>query len=804
MSGRLLSEKYVFNKIKNTNGESLTYSKWFEKEETVEPEQKLHLNKLHAQYSALKYIPRIIGLLPTYGLLTGIYKVNRYKLYIDIGELSDSDLFALIWLAMTGVILFCLNQIIFYRRDIINIIKENLLLNKNEVKKKSLEKYENQILFNPVTEFLVITPALICFIFFTMPTIANTSGSYSFQSLFVFITCLIFNIFLYLFNKNKIKCISSEVDKKKKLIEVNLLLISRIVITLLVFLLLVPKYSSVKFIVFIGPISITALCLGSFSVIFSNIYYWGYSTPKEDFRYINILPGEKIPTITLIIILALISSQFNWNDNHQIRHIYGIKEQNKTENSKKKDIVLSIPDAFDSWIEKRNDKNKYIEKNIAYPVYIVSAQGGGIYAAYHAASTLAKLHDTSDGKFSSHVFAISSVSGGSLGSAVYSALVKEFAQQQNKNINSPTTINVHKKISPYVEKILGNDFLSPLFSLALFPDLLQRFIPIPISTWDRVRGLELALEEYWDNTFNASTEMKNYENYFSNSYKEFWNLCEENPALVLNTTNVETGERVVFSPFKFSTNGLNSFFDFDLVYPNIPLSTATFISARFPIFTPAGWFKHYVKDETSATKRISKSRLVDGGYFDNSGVATARDIIDEILEDTQIYNPKTVKKSKEKVLRISLINIALVDSPDTRKFSDASHQGLNEILSPLRTVVNVRNSRANSIIEQAEDDLNTHPLAVSNIKKNKNESNMKIIYNTRFIPIYLDNYIGERATLPLGWLLSKNTRMSIDTQIPEPDNDLDSDSLCKSDESDSFVIEKYNFCISEEIKNQLQ
>ncbi len=56
-----------------------------------------------------------------------------------------------------------------------------------------------------------------------------------------------------------------------------------------------------------------------------------------------------------------------------------------------------------------------------YPVFIIAAEGGGIYAASAAATMLAILQDAVP-EFSEHVFAISGVSGGAIGAAIFRAL----------------------------------------------------------------------------------------------------------------------------------------------------------------------------------------------------------------------------------------------------------------------------------------------------------------------------------------------------------------------------------------------
>jgi len=61
---------------------------------------------------------------------------------------------------------------------------------------------------------------------------------------------------------------------------------------------------------------------------------------------------------------------------------------------------------------------------LPYPVFIVSAEGGGIRAAFWTAGLLCAIQDEEPG-FANHVLGISGVSGGSLGAATFAALVAE-------------------------------------------------------------------------------------------------------------------------------------------------------------------------------------------------------------------------------------------------------------------------------------------------------------------------------------------------------------------------------------------
>jgi hypothetical protein len=102
------------------------------------------------------------------------------------------------------------------------------------------------------------------------------------------------------------------------------------------------------------------------------------------------------------------------------------------------------------WLESRRAA---IEASTNYPVIVVAAAGGGIRAAYWTAGILGSLADKPD-HFLDHLFGISSVSGASVGAAMFAALVK------------------FKDLHPamHTRALLGGDFLAPVMGTMLIRD----------------------------------------------------------------------------------------------------------------------------------------------------------------------------------------------------------------------------------------------------------------------------------------------------------------------------------------------
>lgn len=325
-----------------------------------------------------------------------------------------------------------------------------------------------------------------------------------------------------------------------------------------------------------------------------------------------------IPFITICVIIAVVASVFELNNNHSIR------TWKKSPAFEKPHVVR----AFDAWYESRKDRQFYEDLNQPYPVYIVAARGGGLYAAYHTAKFLARLQDQCP-SFAQHTFAISGVSGGSLGGAVFAALTKALKAPNDAHLPCAALNEARNNdFENRVDEFFDSDFLSPLLAALLFPDFVQHFLPYPIPRFDRARALEASIEKTWAHV------APEYPDIFSDDVFTLWKAEESTPALVLNTTNVETGINHAVMPFMRMDEARVPLFD--VLRPEIgseetldrkedpqtlrmryretmALSTAAVLSARFPWVLPAGSY-----DALS---------FVDGGYYDNSGLSAAEDII---------------------------------------------------------------------------------------------------------------------------------------------------------------------------------
>src|SRR5262249_42511324 len=99
------------------------------------------------------------------------------------------------------------------------------------------------------------------------------------------------------------------------------------------------------------------------------------------------------------------------------------------------------------------------------------------------------------------------------------------------------------------------------------------------------------------------------------------------PALFLNATSVETGRRSIASRVQPAHPGERTFLDaddtLDILKSDVSLAAAIHNSARFTYVSPAGHLESYDGQE--------HGHVVDGGYFENSGLATLQEVHDAIM-----------------------------------------------------------------------------------------------------------------------------------------------------------------------------
>jgi hypothetical protein len=475
------------------------------------------------------------------------------------------------------------------------------------------------------------------------------------------------------------------------------------------------------------------------------------------------------PLTVIVSALGVAFAILGWNDNHRIDY---------TDGGPARDFKFG----FTQWLQQRGDLAYFADKRQPYPVYIIAAEGGGMAAGYHLATFLAKLQETCP-TFAQHIFAISSVSGGSLGAA-------QFAAQASTSIkNVPwqpcRSAPIDGEYSHNAREFFRADFLSPLVAATLFPDLLQRVIPFPIGALDRARALENAFiaraAEIWGERPNP----------FSKSVHKQWDPAGSAPVLLLNTTSIEMGARVTISPLVFQSTPTALDLDSLMCGDNpertveMPLATSVSLSARAPWITPAGWLEKNdaqpaeicgqapLQGNKEGGAKRDRLYLVDGGYFENSGLETALEIAAKLrahARDCQ-KTPSAAQCSEafQHGVEIRVIMVFAKDGYAEQfwgPFPDLSSSRPNELWAPLRTLLNTGSARTRAVHSRQshfDDDYNY----VDNLSDDNTIARLdryripgEVILGTNELQhAVLD---GTTFFLPLGWRLSRRSMDHID------------------------------------------
>jgi predicted acylesterase/phospholipase RssA len=359
---------------------------------------------------------------------------------------------------------------------------------------------------------------------------------------------------------------------------------------------------------------------------------------------------------------------------------------------------------LNEWIASRN---AHATKEWPYPVFIVTAEGGGIRAAYWTATVLGALQDQFP-DFADHVLAMSGVSGGSVGASIFAALV----------IGAAEDAEVRRKEGGYEAcalKIARGDLLSPPLASMLLAAPLSLITGKYVQA-DRAVALEQALERSWESVMNNDRFAEPFKNVAANA---------KGMLLLPNSTSAGSGQRIVIS--SLATDAM-----FKPAYTldgrPLALSTATLLSARFPAISPAALY------EKTPERWI---RIVDGGYSDNSGAATGADVLRALgaaLDHAQV-------KERFRPVVIAITNSAVTEEEGIARGGFRSLT-LGALLDPVETLGSVSGTAS----ARFQDDLRTRVKELGGIYL----EGMRLSYG--------------KADLPLGWMLAPVTTLDIDTR----------------------------------------
>jgi|HubBroStandDraft_6_1064221.scaffolds.fasta_scaffold00449_11 hypothetical protein len=339
-----------------------------------------------------------------------------------------------------------------------------------------------------------------------------------------------------------------------------------------------------------------------------------------------------IPTLAIVGLVGILTAQSNQSD-----HFYELKDRT---------TETSAPEPSET-----------ISANQATRVIVVAANGGGIQAGAWAAQVLYGLDQEGRDEFSRALRMISSVSGGSVGNVFFVNWLAD------RKVKRPDDAAAESSLDEVAWGLAWPDFLR-----ALCPWIFRNFI-----------GRGRALERAWClNSMGAQQAVGHLDTPLSS-----WNdevSRGQLPAVVMNATIAESGYRLLLATTRNKGNAVgraevdaSELHTINGQRRDVGVVTAARLSATFPYVTPA----------SRSDGLGPQPHVVDGGYYDNYGMATLVEWLDEAL---------TGAATKVDSVLVIQIHGSPV-STDRMTESDAKNRGwFYQAIAPLTTLAAVRSA----------------------------------------------------------------------------------------------------------------
>jgi hypothetical protein len=294
-----------------------------------------------------------------------------------------------------------------------------------------------------------------------------------------------------------------------------------------------------------------------------------------------------------------------------------------------------------------------VDESDRVPMVIVAAAGGGIRAAYWTATVLETIKkDLDPNGLRPYLFAISGVSGGSVGATAFDAALAN---------SDETTCGQKCKSST---EFLSEDFLAPTLASGIFKDVPASFLP-DLGQDDRGAALEQGFEHASQGLLARP--------FLSLFPYDRGKAAPWRPILLLNATHEESGKRIITSHVLIERNVFVDALDgLHVLESDVRASTAAHNSARFSYISPAGnlgrrkdpdsksWM---LTDPASWKKWLAdwNGSVIDGGYFENYGALTALELA-RAAEATL-----NAEKSSAENPHVKLVILMISSDPDLAK-----------------------------------------------------------------------------------------------------------------------------------------
>lgn len=430
-------------------------------------------------------------------------------------------------------------------------------------------------------------------------------------------------------------------------------------------------------------------------------FWGGLLAYFNDFRY--------RPLLLLVLTYFMLASI--WNDNTAVRTTTSLLLNDTIRRP-------TVKAHFTKWIEARRQ-----EDQDTIPLVLVAAEGGGIRALNWTAETLIRLDSIIPG-FSRHVYALSGVSGGGVGTVFYTAFLRDVPDVQRI-----------AQFDPF-RNVIRDDYLSAVSAALLFPDAAQRLIPFPIPFLERAKWLE----DSWAASYQTNLHLNTLDSGLTALYYNKAGYNYDLPSLLLNGTLAESGQKTITSNLQLDPHYFTDVVStLNVLGSDVPLKTAASLCSRFPVLTNGGLIQTSEVDKQNR-KPLFSGHVVDGGYFDNTGVETCIQLLNNLVPFIQGFDRANVH---------IIPYILFIKNSNTTTRRPRERSVLQEVQIPLLAFFNAWDNGSTT----RDNMFNSFMDRFTNPKTN-----------------YLTIRLAYRDRYPLGWFLSDHMARSISRQAEDSIN----------------------------------
>jgi hypothetical protein len=405
------------------------------------------------------------------------------------------------------------------------------------------------------------------------------------------------------------------------------------------------------------------------------------------------------------------------------------------------------------------------------PMIMIAAEGGGIRAAYWTVKGLAALDQETGGCGAHSTLFSGGASGGSVG-----LTVARFSGTPDDPGTARAVDAVEAMAEPDTlgQAVIGTFVRDPVYATTGVP--LGTFGVAPAGSWaDRARLIELG----WSNTRGTAP-------WGTTSYlTEESGLSPATGPLVLNSSSVASQCRAWVSQLELEQSGASGgeqrcdrrigpgarTVDVFAAYGpvagtgsdclgTVSASTAALLTARFPYVTPGGVVGGCSVDDDSADF-WPRTQLIDGGYIENTGLATITDLSAQWLAQVRTHNDAVVAGRSPDALIIPFV-VFLTNEQATAGRLTEPPALQSELLLPAVGYLSgsATLTRTDALLQRVSTTVRTRSICPPPGTGTVDCDTVADAFPRRVIVV--DRTAQPEVTAPLGWVLSQASMTGLD------------------------------------------